>query len=158
MFRRQHGTAGPSLVHLVGFADIGGITAEEVNYVPLADLLDTSTIENFGWGRNPDGLAREGTFYIGPGVPLVFSTEPPTEGVSPSPEPGFMQPLAQYGRNDPNGGFAVSGPVSSEESFNAITTLFGDLSKGIVYATTAPITDTNATVFRVNPYPRAKVV
>ena len=53
------------------FADIGGVTAEEVNFVRMSDLLDTSTIENFGWGRNPDGLAREGTFYVAPGLPLV---------------------------------------------------------------------------------------
>lgn len=35
---------------LVVFMDIGGVTAEEINSVPLADILDTSVIENFGWG------------------------------------------------------------------------------------------------------------
>ena len=134
----------------VGFADIGGVTAEEVNYVPLQDLLDTSIIENFGWGRNPDGLAREGTFYIKPGLPLVLNTQPPVDALAPSPEAGFIQPQAQYGRNDPNGGVAVSGPVTSLVSFTTITGLFSDLSSGIVYATTDPITETNVPVFKVN--------
>lgn len=135
---------------VLGFADIGGVTAEEVNYVPLEDLIDTTEIENFGWGRNPDGLAREGTFYVGEGVPLVSDTEPPVEGVAPSPEAGFIQPHAQYGRNDPNGGVAVSGPVTSMLSFMTITGLFSDLSSGILYATVDPITETNVPVLKVN--------
>ena len=135
---------------LVGFADIGGVTAEEINYIHLEDLLDTSVIENFGWGRNSDGLAREGTFYIDPGIPLVLDTQPPVNGTAPSPESGFIQPQAQYGRNDPNGGIAVSGPVTSPTSFNSITGLFSDLSSGIVYATTDPLTDTDVDVFKVN--------
>ena len=135
---------------LVGFADIGGVTAEEVNYVRLADLLDTSTIENFGWGRNEDGNAREGTFYIGPGVPLVQNTDPPVIGRAPSPEPGFIQPHAQYSRNDPNGGIAVSGPVISDISFSEITSLFGDLGSGLAYATTDPLTGTDVEVKKVN--------
>ncbi len=135
---------------LVGFADIGGVTAEEINYIDLEDLLDTSVIENFGWGRNSDGFAREGTFYIGPGIPLILDTEPPVNGLAPSPELGFIQPQAQYGRNDPNGGVAVSGPVTSPKSFDSITGLFSDLSSGIVYATTDPLTDTDVDVFKVN--------
>ena len=135
---------------LVAFADIGGVTAEEINYVSLHDLLDTSTIENFGWGRNSDGLAREGTFYIEPGVPLVLGTDPPVSSSAPSPEPGFIQPQAQYGRNDPNGGVAISGPVTSRSSFDEITGLFSDLSSSIVYATTDPYTEIDSDVFKVN--------
>lgn len=135
---------------LVAFTNIGGVTAEEVNYVSLDELLDTSTIENFGWGRNSDGLAREGTFYIEPGVPLVLGTSPPASSSAPSPEPGFIQPQAQYGRNDPNGGLAISGPVTSTSSFDEITGLFGDLSSGIVYATTDSYTEIDSDVFRVN--------
>lgn len=135
---------------LVGFADLGGVTAEEINYIDLEDLLDTSVIENFGWGRNSDGFAREGTFYVGPGIPLVLDTEPPVNGIAPSPESGFIQPQAQYGRNDPNGGIAVSGPVTSPKSFDSITGLFSDLSSGILYATTDPLTDTDVDVFKVN--------
>ena len=51
-------------------------TAEEINFVSLPDLLDTSEIENFGWGTNPDGLAREGTYYVGPGQAFTFGTPP----------------------------------------------------------------------------------
>ena len=43
------------------FMDIGGVVAEEVNVVPLADLLDTSVVENFGWGM--DGRTKDGTEY-----------------------------------------------------------------------------------------------
>lgn len=144
-FVEAAGISEPTL----SFGDIGGVTAEEINYVSVADLVDTSVIENFGWGRNPDGLAREGTFYIGPGLPVALG-EPPVEAFAPSPEPGFIQPQSQYGRNDPNGGVAVSGPVTSDVSLDEITALFSDLSSGIVYASTAPTTATNAPVFRVN--------
>ena len=135
---------------IVAFANIGGVTAEEINYVSLHDLLDTSTIENFGWGRNPDGLAREGTFYIEPGVPLVLGTNPPVSSSAPSPEPGFIQPQAQYGRNDPNGGIAITGPVTSRNSFDEITGLFSDLSSSIVYATTDSYSEIDSDVFKVN--------
>ena len=135
---------------MVSFGDIGGVTAEEINYVSVTDLLDTSAIENFGWGRNADGNAREGTFYIAPGLPIVPGTEPPVLSFAPSPEGGFIQPHAQYGRNDPLGGVAVSGPVTSTESLNTITQLFSDLSSGILYGTTDPSGDTAATVYEVN--------
>ena len=134
----------------VSFADIGGVTAEEVNYVTVSELLDTSSVENLGWGRNPDGNAREGTFYIQPGVALVPATDPPVDSYAPSPESGFIQPHAQYGRHDPNGGVAVSGPATSAVSFSEITALFSDLASGIVYATVDPLTATNAPVFKVN--------
>ena len=53
------------------FMDIGGVTAEEVNAVSMEKILNTSTIENFGWGRNQlDGKTKEGTFYIAPGKQL----------------------------------------------------------------------------------------
>lgn len=137
---------------VVSFADIGGVTAEEVNYASLADLLDTSSIENFGWGRNSDGLAREGTFYVAPGLPLVPGTDPPLSGVAPSPESGFIQPQAQYGRNDTGGlgGVAVSGPVTSLVSFDEISAAFTDLASGFLYATVAGFDETNVEVFLVN--------
>jgi hypothetical protein len=135
---------------IVSFADIGGVTAEEINYVPVQDLLDTTNIENFGWGRNEDGLAREGTFYIEPGVPGVFGTEPPASGVAPVPDPGFIQPHAQFGRASPYDFVAVSGPVTSIASFDTITGLFGDLPSGKVFATLDPITDIDVTVYEVN--------
>ena len=48
------------------FVDIGANIAEELNVVAVSTLLDTTTVENFGWGRRDlgDGKAREGTFYI----------------------------------------------------------------------------------------------
>ena len=133
------------------FADIGGVTAEEINVVELPKLLNLNNIENFGWGTNPDGFQREGTFYVDLGQALTFGT-PPVLANAPSPEPGFMQPHAQYGRNDTNGlgGVAASGPVTSQKSFHKITALFSDLSSGILYATTAPVKRINSPVFKVN--------
>lgn len=136
----------------VSFADIGGSTAEEINFILLRSLLDTSEIENFGWGRNPDGYAREGTFYVGPGMALAntdIRNLPPVEAVAPYRETGFIQPLAQWGRHDPNGGFAASGPVVSRKSFTRISAFFGDLSTGRPYAVTAPLETIDAVVYRV---------
>ena len=134
----------------IGFGDIGGVTAEEVNYLSVADVVDTNTVENFGWGRNADGLAREGTFYVGPGVPMVGGTEPPVLSSAPVPEPGFIQPQSQYDRIDPNGGVAVSGPVTSDESFDQLTAVFTDLASGLLYGSTAAFDAVDATVFNVN--------
>ncbi|MEA3277971.1 MAG: hypothetical protein U9Q81_22335 [Pseudomonadota bacterium] len=135
---------------MIGFADIGGVTAEEVNFVSTADIMDTSTVENFGWGRNADGLAREGTFYVGPGIPGLFGTEPPAEGIAPTPEPAFIQPQSQFGRSDPAQFIAVSGPVASKQSLDTVTHLFGNLSSGSVYASIASFTATAAPVYEVN--------
>lgn len=134
----------------LGFGDIGGVTAEEVNYVSVADIVDTSTVENFGWGRNADGLAREGTFYVGPGVPMVGDTQPPVVGSAPVPEAGFIQPQSQYDRIDPDGGVAVSGPVTSDVSFDQLTAVFTDLASGLLYGSTAGFDVVDATVFKIN--------
>ena len=134
----------------LGFGDIGGVTAEEVNYVPVADIMETSTIENFGWGRNLDGFAREGTFYVGPGIPLVGDTQPPVIAPAPIPEAGFIQPQSQYDRIDPNGGVAVSGPVTSDVSFDQLTALSTDLASGLLYGSTADFDAVDATVLNVN--------
>ncbi|MDJ0552899.1 MAG: hypothetical protein QNJ68_00330 [Microcoleaceae cyanobacterium MO_207.B10] len=133
---------------LLGFADIGSFIAEEVNFVSFLDLYNTDEIENFGWGRNPDGLAREGTFYIGSGLALDLPA-PIAVANAPEPESGFLQPFAQFGREGANFA-AVSGPVVSSLSFDLISSLFGDLSRSEVFATTAPLTDKNVPVFRVN--------
>lgn len=135
---------------MVGFADIGGVTAEEVNFVSLAKILDTSEVENFGWGRNSDGFAREGTFYVGPGIAGVGSTEPPASGEAPSPETGFIQPYAQYGRDDkadPNGGRASSGPVTSGRSFKKIAAMWSDLASGKAYFSTEDLDEEVTAVF-----------
>jgi hypothetical protein len=109
------------------FVDLGGGVAEEFNSVRIANLL-AAPAENFGWGRNAvDNLAREGTFYIDSGGAVV--------GVAPVPEAGFTQPIAQFGREGAPL-VAVTGPASSVPSFTSITSLFGDLPTGRVFAVT----------------------
>ena len=123
------------------FVDIGGNIAEELNRVLLSDLLDTGTIENFGWGRNADGFAREGTFYIDANGDDI--------GAAPLNESGFVQPLAQWGREAAP--FAAgSGPISCGGSFTDIGTLFGDLPSGLVYAVLDGASGIAQDVFQVN--------
>jgi hypothetical protein len=124
------------------FMDPGGWVAEELNSIPLSNLLDPGSPANFGWGRNPkDGKAREGTTYIdqiGNSVARI-----------PAAEPGFVEPIAEFGRE---GAAAVgpSGPVSSVQSFSRITSLFGDLVSGSVFAVTGALRVSRQDVFRVN--------
>lgn len=136
----------------IGFADIGGWTAEEINFVEVSELLDFGKVENFGWGVNPDdGLAREGTFYVGPGQAFTTGT-PPVDSAAPSPEKRFRQPHAQYERpanGDLNGGLASSGPVTSKRSLRTLTTLFSDLDSGILYGTKGDFDDIATTVFKL---------
>ena len=136
----------------IAFADIGGVTAEEVNFISWSDVINTSSIENFGWGRNADGLAREGTYYVGEGIPLKLGDQPAAVDTAPVPEPGFQSPLAQYGRGalSPFTFVAASGPVVSDKSFKNITLLMGDLPSGEVYATTDAITGQDVPLYRVN--------
>ena len=136
----------------IAFSDIGGVTAEEVNFIAWADFLDTSTIENFGWGRNADGLAREGTYYVGEGIPLKLGDQPGAVGEAPQPEPGFRQPLAQYGRGElsPFSFVAAAGPAVSNKSFQRISLVMGDLPSGEIYATTDKIDGRNVPLYRVN--------
>ncbi|MEM6440116.1 MAG: hypothetical protein AAF763_10545 [Pseudomonadota bacterium] len=120
----------------IAFADIGANTAEEINSIALSDLLDDDpqTTPNFGWGRNPDGRAREGTFYI------TVNADGRLDGGTthaPQPEPGFLQPYAQLGREgEPF--IAISGPAVSPDAFDSITSIFGDLVSGSLYATLDP--------------------
>ena len=122
---------------LIAFMEIGGVTAEEINVVKISDLLDTGTIENFGWGRNVDGKAREGTIYIQPGVVATFGS-PPYDSQAPMPETGFIQPYAQFGRNFDffQGGLnAVTGPVTSLTSLDSLAMLFAELNSGTMFGT-----------------------
>ena len=127
----------------IAFAEIGASTADEVNVIPVADLLDTSNIENFGWGRiegddsdgdGSDGTAREGMFYIDAGHTEIPDTTPVALGAAPFGEAGFVQPYAQAGSEGAEL-FALSGPVYSEDHFTTIEALFGDLVSGAVFAT-----------------------
>lgn len=83
----------------VAFMEIGGVTAEEVNAVSIDELLDSSEMTNFGWGRSiVDGKAREGTFYVNAGIVGVLGTEPSCAENAPIGEAGFTQPWIQFGR------------------------------------------------------------
>jgi hypothetical protein len=131
------------------FADFGSTTADEINSVDVAALTNTRRIENFGWGRNADGLAREGTFYITDGATSNPGTQPVAIGEAPRPEAGFIQPYAQIGREGA-AGFGISGPVTSDLSFGSIAALFGDLVGGGLFATTAAFDGQQVDVFRVS--------
>jgi hypothetical protein len=125
--------------HLIA-ADLGGWIAEEVNAIPLGNLLSGGVRPNCGWGRHPlDGRAREGTFYIDANGMAV--------GNAPG-EPGFVQPIAQFGREGAEL-IAVTGPVASARSFRQIRYLLGDLVSGSVYALTAAPTTAPQNVYRV---------
>ena len=123
------------------FVDIGRDVAEELNRVELSALLDTTTIENFGWGRNVDGRVREGMFYIDIEVNAVSEV--------PVGEAGFIQPLAQWGRENQTH-VAGTGPVSSSVSLRTIDILFGDLISGAVYTVRDTMDGTAIDVLRVN--------
>jgi hypothetical protein len=126
--------------HLVA-ADIGGLVAEEIDAIPLGDLLWGGTARNGGWGRNAvDAKAREGTFYIDVNGVAV--------GSAPVPEAGFVQPIAQFGRERAEL-VAVTGPVTSADSFRKIRYLVGDLVSGSVYALTAGPATASQSVYRV---------
>ena len=133
----------------IAFADIGATTAEEINVISVTDITDTNNVENFGWGRNVDGIAREGTFYIDDGNTSNPGTLATAIGVAPTPEPGFIQPFAQFGREEVTGLFAVSGPVASSTSFDAIGLLFGDLVNGSLMANLDGAAGTLNDVFEV---------
>jgi hypothetical protein len=125
--------------HLVA-GDIGGWIAEEIDAVRVEDLL-AGVLLNFGWGRNADDTkAREGTFYIDATGTAV--------GAAPIPEPGFVQPVAQFGREGADF-VAITGPVASPQSFNRIRYLLGDLVSGSVYALTAAPTTIGQSVSRI---------
>jgi hypothetical protein len=123
------------------FIDLGGWVAEELNSIPIARLLADAATNHFGWGvHRADRRAREGTFVIDAGGRAT--------GPAPRPDPGFLQPVAQFGR-ETSPSVAGSGPVSSAQSFTHITSLFGDLISGAVYATTAPLSKIGQEVLRV---------
>ena len=123
------------------FIDLGGWVAEELNSISIARLLADAATNHFGWGvHRADRRAREGTFVIDAGGRAT--------GPAPRPDPGFLQPIAQFGR-EASSGVAGSGPVSSAPSLTRITSLFGDLISGAVYATTAPLSKAGQEVVRV---------
>ncbi len=142
----------------IAFAEIGANTTDEINVVLVADLLDTSQIENFGWGRIPgddsdgdgtDGTAREGTFYINAGHTEIPKTTPVALGEASLGEEGFIQPYAQAFSEGADL-FALSGPVYSNDYFTSIDALFGDLVSGSIFATVSTDDDPLKPVYQVN--------
>ena len=118
------------------FMDIGGVTAEEVNAIPLTNLLDTSKIDNFGWGRNlHDGKAREGTFYVAPGTMGVLGTEPPCEEDIEGKEPGHIQPWIQFGRTDDDYYYAISSFAVAYNSFDKLELIWSEFNTGNILGT-----------------------
>lgn len=133
----------------IAFGDIGGVTSEELNFIKFKDLLNTHEAENFGWGRNPDGKAREGTYYITPGNAFILGTEPAPESKAQVPELGFEQPIAEYGRPEfsPFSFVAVSGPVVSYRSFDELSSVVADLASGELFGTTAKLDQEGSELF-----------
>ena len=124
----------------VSFTDPGGWVSEELNSVAVAELIGTTPL-NFGWGRAVDKRAREGTFYIDAAGNAAEKI--------PQPEPAFIDPVAEFGREGART-VAVSGPVVSPASFVRITALFGDLVSGGVYAVTGPLSTRRQSAYRVS--------
>mmetsp|Transcript_10740 Transcript_10740/g.21356 ORF Transcript_10740/g.21356 Transcript_10740/m.21356 type:complete len:531 (-) Transcript_10740:173-1765(-) len=123
--------------HTLVFMDIGGVTAEEVNAVSMEDILDTSTIENFGWGRNQiDGKTREGTFYIAPGYGGVLGDQPACEKRIFSPEEGYIHPWIQFGRTPQDFYYGIISFVISDESFDKLSLVWTEFNTGNVLGTT----------------------
>jgi len=119
------------------FMDIGGVTAEEVNAVSMEDILDTSTIENFGWGRNQiDGKTREGTFYVAPGTGGVLGGNPACESPISSPEEGYTLPWIQFGRTPEDFYYGISSYVISDKSFDKLKLVWTEFNTGHVLGTT----------------------
>jgi len=124
----------------LSFVDPGGWVSEELDSIRVADLL-APTPPNFGWGRAAiDKRSREGTFYIDQTGNSIAK--------APLDEPGFVQPVAEFGR-EKAAQVAVSGPVHSPSSFKTITFLFGDLANGGVYAVTGAPSAFHQPVFAV---------
>ena len=126
----------------LSFVDPGGWVADELNSIRVVDLPASGPPANFGWGRHPvDRKSREGNFHIS----RVGDSLAPI----PTAETGFVEPLAEFGREG-RALVAASGPVLSARSFSRISMLFGDLVSGSVLAITEPATTPRQAVHRVN--------
>ncbi len=112
----------------VDFADMGGSVSEELNSIRLTDLLQAGRINNFGWGRNKDGRAREGSFYIDAGGKA-------TGRVPESGEQGFLAPAAEVGRGA-RPAFGLTGSVGPPTASGA-SMLAADLVSGDMFALAA---------------------
>jgi len=122
---------------LLGFMDIGGATAEEVNAYPLKKIKRAKQIQNFGWGRNQkDGKAREGTFYVGPGNGLKLGAdEPPCEESAPIGEAGFIQPWIQFGRTPTDFFYAISSFAVPTKGLDKFKLIWSEFNTGMLLGT-----------------------
>jgi len=123
----------------VVFMDIGGVTAEEVNVVPLAELLDTNTVENFGWGMDGQSrgeeFGREGTFAVGRGAMLEYRNPPCLGDLTAAEMTGMIKPYVQFGRGDDIPLFGISSSVMSDSSFPTIKLATTEFNTGKLIVT-----------------------
>ena len=120
----------------VAFMDIGGVTAEEVNVIKLKNLFAKKSMPNFGWGRNQqDGKAREGTFYINPGMGGVLGTEPPCNSDAPLNEKGYVQPWIQFERSDTDLFYAITSLALPSKNVKTVKLMWTEFNTGIVMGT-----------------------
>ena len=90
------------------FRRSGGWVAEELDAVPLSELLTGESRLNFGWGRSPiDGKSREGRFES-------TRWEIPARRYRPASR---VRRARGGGRTRSHEAFAVSGPVQSRRRF-----------------------------------------
>lgn len=124
----------------LSFMEIGGVVAEEVNSYDLASLEDTADgLTNFGWGRNTDGKAREGTFYVENGVGGILGTQPPCKTNAPIGEDGFVQPWVQFGRNENDAYYGISSLAIPSQG--AVEMLYTEFNTGILMGTDSAAQD-----------------
>jgi len=143
---------------VLAFMDIGGVTAEEVNAVPLNQILNTESIDNFGWGRSlTDGLAREGTFYVEPGNGLVLGDSPACTMKAPVPEPGFIAPWTQFGRTANDYFYGISSFAVPSKGLDKLQLIWSEFNTGKILGTdkryrknTSPSTSYKIKVYDVN--------
>jgi len=122
--------------NVLAFMDIGGVTAEEVNAIPLKTILNGKNIKNFGWGRSlVDGLAREGTFYVEPGNGLVLGGTPACTERAPMPEQRFIQPWIQFGRTASDFFFAISSFAVPSKGIDKLQLIWSEFNTGKILAT-----------------------
>mmetsp|Transcript_2751 Transcript_2751/g.4151 ORF Transcript_2751/g.4151 Transcript_2751/m.4151 type:complete len:512 (+) Transcript_2751:73-1608(+) len=120
----------------LAFMDIGGVTAEEVNAKWLSKICDTKKVDNFGWGRSiVDGKAREGTFYVQPGILGYLGSEPPCDSAAPSPEKGYNQPWIQFGRTATDYFYAISSFAIAYKSFDELELIWSEFNTGYIMGT-----------------------
>jgi len=114
------------------WADIGGVSAEEINSICVKKVIDTSIVENFGWGMKDDeDFAREGTFKVARGTPFGDGQPECLGYLDKAEKKGFYDPVVQFSRRGPNIPFyGVASMVVSPKSFKNFEILATDFYSG----------------------------